>query len=605
MASTQLDLTASQQSSQGQGEASCATPPPPRVAVAPARAPAAPARIPPASGVGVSLGMGMGAGAGVPLSRSSSNADKAVAAGAVAKMSSLARMPSISSSYALPRVTGSFSLSMSQKCASGAMGAGVGLGASQASQGDFCTPQDQMVVQRSDEDLKEALEVARMPHKKAKLLYGPVDAAMAAADGSSACKGKGAHGYPAVLAPNANFFLPLLPSDLAPLPAAAAGAAGSSSSSSSSSVVGAAAGKPRNTKRPPPPSFGGGAGESAGLAAGTSRFDCEFEVVRQVGCGSYGRVFLCQHRVDGCYYAVKRLKCPVTGERKKAMLLREVFALSVLMKGKTLPQFAHRIVRYFNAWIEDEELYIQLEWCRGGTLQEDFAKRCPQPGEAAAAGKAKGPAGPEGAAEAGRPYAPQELLELLLQLSEGLAYMHAHGLAHLDVKPENVLVAELGQYRLSDLGLAAGLAEAPQAEGDRRYLPCEALDEQVAHLDKIDMFSLGATLYELATGRPLPRSDIDWAQLRNGNLADLSRVGPFLRDAIRALMHSDPLRRPSAQNVVDAVAEHLQGEGLCLSASPYPYSASAVPQRIQALEAELDRLRQAQLFHNAAAADQM
>jgi serine/threonine protein kinase len=78
--------------------------------------------------------------------------------------------------------------------------------------------------------------------------------------------------------------------------------------------------------------------------------------------------------------------------------------------------------------------------------------------------------------------------------------MHLNGMAHLDVKPDNILEACQGQYKLADFGLAriTGTAAGIGQEGDSRYLPPEALeDRRDINLEKVDMFSLGMSLYQL------------------------------------------------------------------------------------------------------------
>jgi serine/threonine protein kinase len=80
--------------------------------------------------------------------------------------------------------------------------------------------------------------------------------------------------------------------------------------------------------------------------------------------------------------------------------------------------------------------------------------------------------------------------------------MHGNGMAHLDVKPDNILEGRMGQYKLADFGLArsTGLSNGIGQEGDSRYLPPEALeDKRDIQLDKVDMFSLGMSLYQLVT----------------------------------------------------------------------------------------------------------
>lgn len=92
----------------------------------------------------------------------------------------------------------------------------------------------------------------------------------------------------------------------------------------------------------------------------------------------------------------------------------------------------------------------------------------------------------------------------------GLMSLHKHGIVHMDVKPDNIMYSYSNDFKLADLGLAriithlAGEIE----EGDSRYLAPELLCsmEALPDLTKADIFSLGATIYEIIKGSELPAS---------------------------------------------------------------------------------------------------
>jgi serine/threonine protein kinase len=86
-------------------------------------------------------------------------------------------------------------------------------------------------------------------------------------------------------------------------------------------------------------------------------------------------------------------------------------------------------------------------------------------------------------------------------------------------------------------------------EGDSRYMALEVLSEEYEHLAKGDIFSLGASLYEMALGRPLPANGHEWHAIRNGQLdrAALERFSPSLRELVTLMLQRDPVRRPSAE----------------------------------------------------------
>ena len=103
-------------------------------------------------------------------------------------------------------------------------------------------------------------------------------------------------------------------------------------------------------------------------------------------------------------------------------------------------------------------------------------------------------------------------------MASALAVIHAKGLVHLDLKPDNIYVLN-GVYKLGDFGRATRADGSMDIEeGDSRYMPLEMLNDDYSQLPKVDMFALGATIYELARGSPLPTSGSQFQTLRQGKL---------------------------------------------------------------------------------------
>ena len=106
------------------------------------------------------------------------------------------------------------------------------------------------------------------------------------------------------------------------------------------------------------------------------------------------------------------------------------------------------------------------------------------------------------AGEAGR-LRPEQALGVLRGALAGLEYAHSRGLLHRDVKPENILVDRAGTSKLIDFGLAAPVASAAwrPGEGTPAYMsPEQARGERLDA--RSDVYSAGATLFELLCGRP-------------------------------------------------------------------------------------------------------
>ena len=104
------------------------------------------------------------------------------------------------------------------------------------------------------------------------------------------------------------------------------------------------------------------------------------------------------------------------------------------------------------------------------------------------------------------PFAPEEVMPLLQGLAAALDHLHARGLAHLDVRPENVIITPDGEVKLVDFGTAQAAGSMQElADGSRldniAYLaPEQVCGEPVSAAT--DVFALGCVVYELLAGRP-------------------------------------------------------------------------------------------------------
>nr|XP_009404601.2 PREDICTED: wee1-like protein kinase [Musa acuminata subsp. malaccensis] len=248
---------------------------------------------------------------------------------------------------------------------------------------------------------------------------------------------------------------------------------------------------------------------------GLSRYHTDFHEIEQIGCGNFSRVFKVLKRLDGCLYAVKQIIRQLRHDIERRYALMEVQTLAALGSHEN-------IVGYYTSWFENEQLYIQMELCdrslsisKGQTLKGG------------------------------------EAFKIIYQISKSLHFMHERGIAHLDVKPENIYVKD-GVYKLGDFGCATLIDKSlPIEEGDVRYMPQEMLNDKYEHLDKVDIFSLGASVYELVKGSRLPDSGPQFSNLREGKIPLLPGYTVQLQNLLKAMMDPDPIKRPSAKELME------------------------------------------------------
>jgi len=251
----------------------------------------------------------------------------------------------------------------------------------------------------------------------------------------------------------------------------------------------------------------------------TSRMMQDFETVGTLGSGSFGTVYKCISRLDGCPYAVKATKYQAKGKADRDRMLKEVYALAAL--SDLTDTAAFHIVGYHQAWMEENRLYIQTELCTSTLLEEIKT-------------------GGAISHDASRQF--KVLREMLLALD----LIHRNGMVHLDIKPENIFVKN-DQFKLGDFGLVVqSSVHGDVEEGDSRYMCNDLLQGKHDDLTKCDIFSLGATMYEIALQRTLPTHGEEWHEIRAGKLSPLPHTSNELCNIIKVMIHPKREQRPSA-----------------------------------------------------------
>jgi len=317
-----------------------------------------------------------------------------------------------------------------------------------------------------------------------------------------------------------------------------------------------------------------------------SRYEEEFLKIREIASGTFGTVSVARHRLDGMVYAIKITRNKIHGNtHEEKVAMNEVFAHSALIKHK-------HVVRYYNSWVENGRVYIQNEYCEGGSLAakiQEFRMT-------------------------GKRFTEAELKRILLHLAKGLDYIHSKLLVHLDVKPENIFISvdypmrisehssnqtspindiensnpakvispntenimnkkeatsteeeifsgnestdsghhsgtakkcvktdsnssspidDRVSYKIGDLGHVAPIhGDSIPEEGDCRYMAPELLEHDINRelLTKADIFSLGLTLFEAASLRELPKNSLEDVEYEKLKSGQLPYLDGYSKD---------------------------------------------------------------------------
>jgi formylglycine-generating enzyme required for sulfatase activity len=275
----------------------------------------------------------------------------------------------------------------------------------------------------------------------------------------------------------------------------------------------------------------------------------EYQLLRPLGQGAMGTVYLAHDTVLDRQVAIKWI----------AMIEPSAAARSrFLLEARAIARLQHpNVASVYRVGQIDGRPYLVCEYVRGESLDR-LAKPVPW----------------------------ERLLQLALGLSRGLDAAHRGGVLHRDLKPANAILADSGEVKLLDFGLAkllphpaapavpvppsvwlADFATTPPplkesgVLGTPLYMAPELWRGEPA-TPRADLYSLGALLYELATGQPpVPASSLEQLQhdVQHKDIPPTAELAPTLEPRFAALidrcLHRDPAQRlASAEQLAQELA---------------------------------------------------
>lgn len=162
-------------------------------------------------------------------------------------------------------------------------------------------------------------------------------------------------------------------------------------------------------------------------------------------------------------------------------------------------------------------------------------------------------------------------------VSNGLNYLHglAQPIIHKDIKPENILIDENGNFLITDFGISNMIRTTMRKQsnhsdnaGALAYMGPERFERNSSAQKSSDIWALGVSIYELATGE-LPFNGLGGSMQRNG--AELPELGHKWSKELNTIMQSclakEPWERPSAQQLKDFTKKIIEGKNGLLSYS--------------------------------------
>lgn len=209
----------------------------------------------------------------------------------------------------------------------------------------------------------------------------------------------------------------------------------------------------------------------------------KYEIIKLLGKGGMGEVYQARHRTTGILTAVKVMlsKVAVSAEAKEKFI-REIQTISILQHPS--------IVKFIESGSSGSVFYIIMEYCNSGNLL-DFVET------------------------QNRPFTEKEIIPLMMDVLEGLAYAHFKGFIHRDLKPQNILLTKGNntlKAKISDFGLSknftqagfSGMTVTGSYAGSYPFMPREQVTNFKYVKPVSDVWSIAATFYFVLTGE-LPR----------------------------------------------------------------------------------------------------
>jgi hypothetical protein len=266
-----------------------------------------------------------------------------------------------------------------------------------------------------------------------------------------------------------------------------------------------------------------------------------YELIRALGRGGMGAVWLGEDLLAGRQVAVKELRAPDgLGEDE-----RDVFRQRALHEARSAARLAHPNAVILHdiipATADDDAVYLIMEYVDGATLAQ-LAEREGRLSEPRAAA-------------------------IALQLLSILEASHALGIVHRDIKPSNIMVTAAGQVKLADFGIAHTVGgtrlTGSGVIGTPAYMAPEQL-QGLAITPAVDRWALGVTLLAAVAGRNPFERDTTAATFHAILMAELPvpACGPPLATVIAGLLVRDPEQRITIARARQLLAGTTQWSGV-------------------------------------------
>ena len=235
-----------------------------------------------------------------------------------------------------------------------------------------------------------------------------------------------------------------------------------------------------------------------------------YEIVKSIGEGGMANVYLADDKILERKVAVKVLRGDLSADDK--------FIRRFEREAQSVSNLSHpNIVEVYDVGVEDNQHYIVMEYIEGKTLKQLLKKR--------------------------ESLTLTEVIDIMTQLTDGMAHAHESYIIHRDIKPQNIMIEDNGLIKITDFGIAMALnatqlTQTNSVMGSVHYLPPEQASGKGATI-KSDIYSLGILMYELLTGN---------VPFKGDNAVEIALK--HMKDKIPSIRKQDPSIPQSVENIL-------------------------------------------------------